>query len=542
MSRESQPHVAGRGTVIAIAVDFGTSNTVVSILEPDTQTPKSLRFSAISRLFRLSTSKGEQEIPVVPTLVFVKSQEQWVIGEQVRSQRLGLTQPDRLFKAFKRDLAADFQPPPRQIDGVSYSAATVSEQFLQQIWQQVLHQIQPDQVIFTVPIGAFERYLGWFREVGSRLGVAEVHLVDESTAAALGYAVQRPGSLVLVIDFGGGTLDLSLVRTATQGDAIAGKEQAAIRAEVLAKSDAYVGGEDIDQWIVEDYLRQVGSSRQLIGEVGWQNLLAIAERLKIRLSGTEVAKESWLDEESFTSYELQLSRSQLEEILEVRQFLEQLRQALDETLAIALSKGIAKSDIEQVLLVGGSCLIPAVQQLIVSYFGRQRVKMDKPFEAVAHGALALSQLSSIEDYLHHSYAIRLWEPYSKNYSYFSLFAQGAKYPCQRPEPLTLQVAIDGQREIRLDIGEVAEVAQAEVAFDAQGRMTSAPLRKQETYRSLDTQHDQVCVAHLNPPGQVGIDRVSVQFEVNEQRVLVATVEDLLTGEVLVNKGAIAKLQ
>ncbi|MBD2066840.1 Hsp70 family protein [Leptolyngbya sp. FACHB-671] len=529
--------------MIAIAVDFGTSNTVVSILEPDTQTPKSLRFSGISRLFRLRTSKGDQEIPVVPTLVFVKSQEQWVVGEQVRSQRLGLTQPGRLFKAFKRDLAADFQPPPRQIDGVSYSATAVSEQFLQQIWQQILHQIQPDQVIFTVPVGAFERYLGWFREVGSRLGAAEVHLVDESTAAALGYAVQRPGSLVLVIDFGGGTLDLSLVRTAaTQGDAIAGKEQAAIRAEVLAKSDAYVGGEDIDQWIVEDYLRQVGSSRQLIGEVGWQNLLAIAERLKIRLSGTEVAKESWLDEESFTSYELQLSRSQLEEILEVRQFLEQLRQALDETLAIALSKGIAKSDIEQVLLVGGSCLIPAVQQLIVSYFGRQRVKMDKPFEAVAHGALALSQLSSIEDYLRHSYAIRLWEPYSKTYSYFSLFAQGAKYPCQRPEPLTLQVAIDGQREIRLDIGEVAEVAQAEVAYDAQGRMTSAPLRKQETYRSLDTQHDQVCVAHLNPPGQVGIDRVSVQFEVNEQRVLVATVEDLLTGKVLVNKGAIAKLQ
>lgn len=522
--------------MIAIAVDFGTSNTVISILEPDTQTPKSLRFSSISRLFRLRTSKGDQEIPVVPTLVFVKSQEQWVIGEQVRSQRLGLTRPDRLFKAFKRDLAADFQPPPRQIDGVSYSAATVSEQFLQQIWQQILHQIQPDQVIFTVPVGAFERYLDWFREVGSRLGVEEVHLVDESTAAALGYAVQRPGSLVLVIDFGGGTLDLSLVRTAIA------RKQAALRAEVLAKSDAYVGGEDVDQWIVEDYLRQIGSSRQAIGEVGWQNLLAIAERLKIRLSGVEVAKESWLDEESFTSYELQLSRSQLEEILEASQFLEQLRQALDETLAIALSKGIVKSDIEQVLLVGGSCLIPAVQQLIVSYFGRQRVKMDKPFEAVAHGALALSQLSSIEDYLRHSYAIRLWEPYSKTYSYFPLFTQGAKYPCQRPEALTLQVATDGQREIRLDIGEVAEVAQAEVAFDAQGRMTSAPLRKQETYRSLDTQHDQVCVAHLNPPGQVGIDRVSVQFEVNEQRVLVATVEDLLTGEVLVDKGAIAKLQ
>jgi molecular chaperone DnaK (HSP70) len=176
--------------VIAIAIDFGTSNTVVSILEPDTQKPKSLRFSAISRLFRLKTSNGDQEIPVVPTLVFVQSQEQYLIGEQVRSQRLGLTQPDRLFKAFKRDLAADFQPPPRQIDRVSYSAAAVSEQFLQQIWQQVL-QHQPDQVILTVPVGAFERYLDWFREVGSRLGVSEVHRGAASRFAGAGDRLWR---------------------------------------------------------------------------------------------------------------------------------------------------------------------------------------------------------------------------------------------------------------------------------------------------------------------------------------------------------------
>jgi molecular chaperone DnaK (HSP70) len=570
--------------VTAIAIDFGTSNTVVSVLEPDTQTPKSLRFKAISRLFRLKTAQGEQEIPVVPTQVFVKAPDQWAIGEQVRSQRLGLTQPDRLFKAFKRDLAADFQPPPRPIDGRSYSAEAVSEQFLQQIWQQVLLQYQPSQVIFTVPVGAFERYLDWFRSIGAWLNVAEVHLVDESTAAALGYAIQRPGSLVLVVDFGGGTLDLSLVRTATpqdhaaqkyaarnklsvsgesvsgesapgesvsgesvsgesapgesvSGESVSGKS---IRAEVIAKSDAYMGGEDIDLWIVEDYLQQIDSSRQAIGEVGWQNLLAIAERLKIRLSGTDTAKESWLDETSFTSYDLELSRSRLEEILEARQLLEQVRQALDETLAIALGKGIAKSDIEQVLLVGGSCLIPAVQQLILSYFGRQRVKMHKPFEAVAHGALALNH-SELDDYLHHSYAIRLWEPYSKTYSYFPLFDRGAKYPCQRPDPLTLQVAIDGQQEIRLDIGEIAEITQAEVAYDAQGRMTSAPLRKQSTYRSLDSQHEQVCVAHLQPPGLIGIDRISVQFEVNEQRVLTATIKDLLTGQILVEKGAIAKL-
>jgi molecular chaperone DnaK (HSP70) len=522
-----------------VAIDFGTSNTVVSLLEPDTKAPKTLRFNQISRLFRQTTAGGDvREVPVVPTLVFVKEPEQIVVGEPVRSQRLGLSQPHRLFKGFKRDLAADFQPPPRQIGDHSYSAEAVSEVFLQTIWQQLLlAQVQPDQVIFTVPVGAFERYLDWFRNFAERLGASKVQIIDESTAAALGYAVQRPGSVVLVVDFGGGTLDLSVVRTVT-----ASSSQNSLSAQVIAKSDAYVGGEDIDTWIVEDYLRKLGSSRTDVGEVGWQNLLEIAERLKIRLSRENEAKESWLDEETFTSYDLQLSRDDLEETLENQQLLEQLRGALDEVLRIALTKGIGKGEIEQVLLVGGSCLIPAVQQLIISYFGRGKVQLDKPFDAVAHGALALTQLVEVEDYLRHSYAIRLWEPFAKTYSYFPLFEQGIKYPCQRPEPLTLQVATDGQKEIRLDIGEVAQATQAEVTYDAQGRMTSSQLRKQEDYRSLESHHQQVCVAHLDPPGEVGVDRISVQFEVDAQRTLLATVKDLLTGRVLVERGAIALLE
>lgn len=536
-----------------VAIDFGTSNTVVSLLEPDTKAPRTLRLNLISRSFKLTIPGGEtQEVPVVPTLVFVKDSQQLVVGELVRSQRLGLAQPQRLFKGFKRDLAADFQPPPRQIGDRTYSAEIVSESFLQAIWQQLQAQkIQPDQVIFTVPVGAFERYLDWFRNLGDRLGVSQVQLVDESTAAALGYAVQRPGSVVLVIDFGGGTLDLSLVRTVTESNSqnpnFPAQErnsniQNFLRAQVIAKSDAYVGGEDIDSWIVEDYLRKLGSSRAEVGEVGWQNLLEIAERLKIRLSRENEVKESWLDEETFMSYDLQLSREDLEDILENRQLLEQLRGTLDEVLRIALTKGISKGEIEQVLLVGGSCLIPAVQQLISSYFGRSRVKLDKPFDAVAHGALALTQLVKVEDYLRHSYAIRLWEPYSKTYSYFTLFEPGLKYPCQRPEPLVLQVAIEGQREIRLDIGEVAQMTQAEVTYDAQGRMTSSQLRQQEEYRSLESRHQQVCVAHLDPPGEVGVDRISVQFEVDTQRMLLATVKDLLTERVLVDRGAIALLQ
>ncbi|MBD2078927.1 Hsp70 family protein [Leptolyngbya sp. FACHB-17] len=513
----------------AVAIDFGTSNTVVSVLEPDTQAPMTLRVPEISRWFN--------DVAVVPSLVFVQGQGEFVVGEPVRSQRLGLTQPQRFFRSFKRDLTADFQPPARTLDGQVYDAEAIAVQFLSEIWQAIkAAQIQPSLLIFTVPVGAFERYLNWFQDVALKFGFPDVKFVDESTAAALGYAVDRPGSTVLVADFGGGTLDLSLVRTSTMASG-----QKVLQAEVLAKSDAYIGGEDLDRWIVEHYLQQMNTTREAIGEMGWQNVLSIAEQLKIRLSSAEEAKESWFDEENFIYHDLILTRSQFEDLLEARQLLEQVRQAIDETLQLGLRKGVQKSDIEQVLLVGGSCQIRAIQQLFMSYFGRQRVQVHKPFEAVAHGALALTQIAGLEDYLRHGYAIRLWEPYSRSYTYFPLFEPGTKYPCKREEPLTLQAALEGQTEIRLDIGEVAQVTEAEVTYDAQGRMSSTPLRPQETYRSLAHDRNQICVARLDPPGKLGVDRISVELEVTEQRILTATIRDLLTQKVLLEQGAIAKL-
>jgi molecular chaperone DnaK (HSP70) len=522
----------------AIAIDFGTSNTVVSILEPDTKTPKTLRFPSLSRVFSLGdTMASGAEIAVIPSLVYVDNGRQLIIGEKVRSQRLGLSQPHRFFRAFKRDLAADFQTPARTIEDQIFDSQTVAVEFLSRIWQEVLAaNIEPSLVIFTVPVGTFERYLDWFKDIAIELQLPTVKFVDESTAAALGYAIERPGSIVLVADFGGGTLDLSLVKTSPLGT-----DELKLQAEVLAKTDVYVGGEDIDRWIVEDSLMQLGTDREKIGEVGWQNLLAIAERLKIRLTTNPTARESWLDEETFMSYDLSLEQSQLEDLLEQRQLLEQFRQAIDEIITLGLRKGIQKIDIEQILLVGGSCQIQAIQQLFISYFGKQRVQLHKPFEAVAHGALALTKIAGLTDYLRHSYCIRLWEPYNRTYNYLNLFEAGVKYPCQREESLILQAAVAGQTELMLDIGEVAQFSTAEVTYDALGRMNSSPVHQQTQYRSLERDHNSVCLAKLEPPGELGIDRLAVDFAITDQRMLVVTVTDLLTNQVLVQQQSIAKL-
>lgn len=527
-----------------IAIDFGTSNTVISILEPNTNNIKNLRFSQMSRLYRLKNTQGKSwQIPVIPSLVFINKNQQLILGEKVRSLRLSASQPDRFFKNFKRDLVADFQSPPRCVDGNFYDAKIISELFIKQIWEYLKTQnINPSEAIFTVPVGSYERYLDWFRALANELKIDQVKLIDESTAAALGYGIKHPNSLVLVIDFGGGTLDLSLVRIITSPAIFQENKSEIFKAEVLAKSDAYLGGEDIDMWIVEDYLRSQKLSKEKIGKVNWQNLLEIAEKLKIRLSYEEVAQEVWLDEQSFMSYELELTRKKLAAILENQQVLEQLRYALDEVLDLALGKGVKKKEIEQVLLVGGSCFIPAIQQLIIAYFGQQKVKFNKPFDAVCHGALAVSKFQKIEDYLHHTYAIRLWENSTKNYIYFSLFAKGSNYPCTRKEPLILQSAFTGQTEIKLDIGELAEISQAEVIYDEFGRISSSNLQNKPVYRSLEMNHQQVSMGHLEPPGELGIDRISADFEIDENRVLLVTVTDLLTKKVLINKQAIANLK
>lgn len=537
-----------------IAIDFGTSNTAIAILvtegDGDFGLPKTLHFGEISHGFE--TAEGQAWL--VPSLVYVLNSGndygEFLFGEQARSQYQLENQTSnpskRLFQGFKRDIVASFRSPAREIDGKLYDAEAISEIFLTELWQRLAQQgIQPTQVIFTVPVGAFEGYLNWFSNFAEKLKVSNFQIIDESTAAALGYAITRPNALVLVIDFGGGTLDLSLVRTAPIANNRTIQNQV-IKAEAIAKSDAYIGGIDIDRWIAEHFLRQLGVTRSQIDEHYWQKILAIAEQIKIKLSLVQEVGEVWIDQNQ-VAHELKLSQDELMEILEQNQMLEQLREAIDEVLTIGLNRGISKAAIEQILLVGGSCQIVAVQQLISSYFGKSKVKFGKPFEAVAHGALALGQAIEIQDHLRHSYAIRLWEPYLHQYSFYTLFEKGTKYPCQRAEPLILQVAIAGQTEIWLDIGEVADISQAEVTYDNSGRMTSSQLLKQSDFRSLaanskKSEVDQVCIARLDPSGQLGSDRISVNFEIDDRRVLIATVRDLLTDKVLIDQQAIAKLE
>lgn len=505
-----------------LAIDFGTSNTVVCAYQ--NQKPLAIDIPGV-------THRYDGSPPLIPSVLFVGQNQQFLIGAPAQAKR----DPKRLFKGFKRDLSQQFQPAPTYVDGQAYTAQEATRIFLQQLLAKLQAEgWQPDKVILTVPVGAYEGYLHNLQEVFGSLGIQQVVFLDESTAAALGYGIQEPGSLILVIDLGGGTLDLSLVKI------LKPEQGTAYRAEVIAKTDrAYgCGGVDIDIWIAEWVLEQLGRKRQQVPASSFQVLCEVAERLKIRLSSHSQASEAWLDEDSFETHTLTLQREQLQELLEERGLLTRLREAIDEVIEKAHNKGISKRDIHQVVLVGGTSLIPGVQHQVISLFGRDKVKYHKPFEAVAHGALAFTQFARLQDHLRHTYALRLWNPYLQAPDFFPLFKSGTAYPATVELP-PLQANANGQSHINLVVGEMAEEGATEVVYDPDGRMQIRNSTAASSFRPLGI-HNQLSIP-LKPLGRVGVDRLQVTFAVDAGRTLRVTVVDLQTQKTLMQQQVVGRL-
>ncbi|NJK35586.1 MAG: Hsp70 family protein, partial [Oscillatoriales cyanobacterium SM2_2_1] len=299
-----------------VAIDFGTSNTVVALLDSGRSPAHTVTLPQISRTLAQAT--------VIPSVVAILPQQQILIGEAARTYGDGT----RLFREFKRDLVADFRAPARVVDGMTYDAEAIAGLFLGQLWQYLLPW-QPSQVVFTAPVGAFAPYLRWIRQWANSCGLPPMQVLDESTAAALSYAVTRPQALVLVVDFGGGTLDLSLVRTAAL---VAGDGE--FCAEVIAKTDAYLGGVDLDQWLANDWLGQLGLARSHLSHGEWRHLLTRAEEAKIALSTTAQVRLGWLWRG--TEYELECSQDYFGQLRRVPVGrLPRFRQAIDEVLELS---------------------------------------------------------------------------------------------------------------------------------------------------------------------------------------------------------------
>ena len=558
------------------AIDFGTSNTVIARWNPVTQQPETLSLPGLS--LQLS-----QNPPLIPSLVYVEeaSQGKVIVGQAVRDRGLDTNNP-RFFRSFKRGIGTDIQGFLPELDGKMVRFEEVGEWFLSQIIANLLPSLTPpigggqekeslspyqgggqekklekleklekiESLILTVPVDSFEAYRHWLTGVCKSLPVEQVRLLDEPTAAALGYGMAE-GEILLVVDFGGGTLDLSLVRldlnaqSGTKplgfilkwGEKLLGESsgQKVKLARVLAKVGQNLGGADLDNWLVDYFAQTQGLSKSPL-------TTRLAERLKIQLSEKESATEVYFNDETLESYQLQLNRATFDTILQEHQFFDILNERMAQLLQQARRSGIEVTDIDGVLLVGGTVKIPAVQNWVRQYFPPDKIRCEKPFEAIAQGALQLSQGIEVQDFLYHSYGIRYWDRRNNCHNWHPIIKAGQAYPMANSVELVLGASVEKQPNIELIIGELgADSSTTEVYFEGDRLVTRQLGSGKTAVQPLNDKDGARSIAQLTPPGNPGSDRIKVQFTVDRDRALRISVEDLLTNETLLANRVVAQL-
>jgi molecular chaperone DnaK (HSP70) len=530
---------------VSYAIDFGTSNTAITRWNAATGTPETVKLTGLSQQL-------VRNPPLIPSLVYVEnaSQGQVIVGQAVRDRGLDLTGDPRFFRGFKRGIGAQIQGFLPELEESIITFERVGEWFLTTLIERLKANLSetPSSLTLTVPVDSFETYRHWLSQTCQTWGIEQVRILDEPTAAALGYGAAAE-SLLLVIDFGGGTIDFSLVQldlnnpAKTQGfilkwgDKLFGdsSSQKAKLARVLAKAGANLGGTDIDAWLVDYFVQTQALPKSSL-------TLRLAERLKIKLSEANEATEVFFNDKTFESYSLALDRDRFERILQQQQFFAQLDELMAQVLQQARRNGIEKADIDTVLLVGGTVQIPAVKNWVRQYFDESKIHCDRPFEAIALGALQLAQGFELKDFLYHSYGIRYWNRRKNCHSWHPIIKEGQFYPMEEPIELKLGASTENQPSIELIIGELgAETGGMEVYFDGDRLITRSLATDAVAVQPLNDRDGARTIARLAPAGNPGSDRVRVQFWVDSQRFLRLGVRDLLTQEKLLDNQIVAQL-
>ena len=505
-----------------LAIDLGSTTTVVAYQGADGTAPRLLTLPPYS----------SNDPAVIPSLLWLHSAEapEPLIGRQVLEAGLLERGGPQLQRDFKRWIGAPGGGSP---NGSLLSPEQSGRLLLERLWRQLPADLQPDRLVLTAPIDGYRGYRQWLLQATEALAVPEVALVDEPTAAAIGAGL-APGSTVLVLDVGGGTTDLAVVRLeGGEGRAapiaqllrFGGRDlhdsrQTLRTATVLGKAGLAVGGRDIDRWIAAELCPQA-----LNGAEAPAGLLAACERLKCQLSEQEQALTLWAAEGQ-PPLELRLRRSQLEALLARQGLLELLDELLEQALAGARAAGVQPRDLAAVLRVGGSSRLPLIQRWLAERLAGVPLRGERPVEAVAMGALSLTPGVRVCDVLSRGVALRCWDQRSAEHRWHPLFVAGQPWPSPRPLELVLACSRPQQRQLELVLGEPAAEERREVVF-----VDGLPVLRRRPAGSARVipWEQQPEALPLEPPGQPGEDRWELAFHIDANGQLVVQGRDRLNG-------------
>ena len=342
-----------------IGIDLGTTNSVVAVMEGGKPTV-------------IANAEGSRTTPSI--VGFSKTGEK-LVGQLAKRQ--AILNPDKTIASIKRHMGDDYK---KNIDGKDYTPQEISAMILRKLADDASNYLgeKVTSAVITVPAYFNDAQRQATKDAGKIAGLDVLRIVNEPTAAALAYGLEKEKSeKVLVFDLGGGTFDVSILEI---GDGVH---------EVLSTSgDTHLGGDDFDQkvmdWICEEFQKQecidLRNDKQAM-----QRVKEAAEKAKCELSSVMETNINLpfitADANGPKHLDLNLTRAKFEDLS--RDLLNRCKTPVENALKDA---GVSKSDIDEVVLVGGSTRIPAVQQLVKEYTGKEPNQSVNPDEVVAVGA------------------------------------------------------------------------------------------------------------------------------------------------------------
>ncbi len=364
-----------------IGIDLGTTNSVVSVMEG-------------GKPVVIPNAEGGR---TTPSVVAFTDKGERLVG--VQAKRQAVTNPARTIFSIKRFMGRKYDEVQEEIarvpykvvrapngdarvevDGKLYSPPEISAMILQKLKEYAEAYLgeKVDRAVITVPAYFNDAQRQATKDAGQIAGLKVERLVNEPTAAALAYGLDRKkDEKIAVFDFGGGTFDISILEV---GEGVV---------EVKSTNgDTHLGGDDIDQrlveWLISEFKKEQGID---LGQdkMALQRLKEAAEKAKCELSSvmeTEINLPFITADASGPKHlVMKITRAKFEQLIEdiVKRTLEPCRQALKDA-------GLEPGDIDEVVLVGGSTRIPLVQKLVTEFFGKEPHKGVNPDEVVAIGA------------------------------------------------------------------------------------------------------------------------------------------------------------
>jgi molecular chaperone DnaK len=345
----------------AVGIDLGTTNSVVSVLEGGDPVV-------------IPNSEGARTTPSV--VAFSKAGEV-LVGEVAKRQ--AITNSDRTFRSIKRHMGEGWKSP--DIDGKQYTAQEISARILMKLKRDAEAYLGDtvSQAVITVPAYFDDAQRTATKEAGAIAGLEVLRIINEPTAAALAYGLDKSAEdeKVLVFDLGGGTFDVSVLEI---GDGVF---------EVKSThGDTHLGGDDWDQRIIDWLVQQFKSAHGVdlsADRMAGQRLKEAAEKAKIELSQVQQTQINLpfitATAEGPLHLDESLSRAKFQDM--TADLIERCRIPFEQALKDA---GISKGELNHVILVGGSTRMPAVVDLVVSLTGKEPNKSVNPDEVVAVGA------------------------------------------------------------------------------------------------------------------------------------------------------------